>query len=119
AGGAATAAASHPTTMAVAMIHGGPDPAEILFKVRIRPASMPPQAAPLASNQTNPDPKVKVEGPFKAYGVDLVPDARAMSCRVEPSGNRHCSIEVWTFIYNTDGQKLITASNRLHTYMTP
>jgi hypothetical protein len=42
-----------------------------------------------------------------------------VSCRAEPSGNRHCSIEVWTFVYNNDGEKLITASNRLHTYMTP
>jgi len=118
AGGAATAL-NQPTTMATAMLHGGPDPAEILFKVRIRPASMPPQEAPLPSNQKNPDPKVKIQGPFKAFGVDLVPDPKAVSCRQEPSGNRHCSVEVWTFIYNTDGDKLITASNRLHTYMTP
>ena len=55
------------------MMHGGPDPAEILFKVRIRPANAPPEATVLASNKTNPDPKVKVEGPFKQYGVDLVP----------------------------------------------
>jgi VWFA-related protein len=116
--GAATAA-NQPTTMATAMMHGGPDPAEIVFKVRIRPASMPPFDTPLASNRSNPDPKVKVQGPFRAYGVDLVPDARAMSCRVEPSGNRHCSIEVWTFVYNSDGQRLISASNRLFTYMTP
>jgi VWFA-related protein len=116
--GAATALVQ-PTTMATAMMHGGPDPAEILFKVRVRPANMPAQDTPLTSNQSNPDPKVKVQGPFKAFGVDLVPDPRAVSCRQEPSGNRHCSVEVWTFIYNSDGEKLITASNRLHTYMTP
>lgn len=119
AGGAATAVNQQKSTMATAMMHGGPDPAEILFKVRIRPASMPPFDTPLASNRTNPDPKIKVQGPFRAYGVDLVPDAHAMSCHVEPSGNRHCSIEVWTFVYNTDGQRLISASNRLFTYMTP
>lgn len=115
----AATALVQPTTMATAMLHGGPDPAEIVFKVRIRPSSMPPFDTPLPSNQKNPDPKVKVEGPYKAYGVDLVPDPRAVSCRQEPSGNRHCSIEVWTFVYNRYGEKLITASNRLHTYMTP
>ena len=62
--------------MATAMMHGGPNPAEILFKVRIRPADTPPEDAPLATNQKNPDPKVKIEGPYKAYGVDLVPDAK-------------------------------------------
>ncbi|MDP9049160.1 MAG: VWA domain-containing protein [Acidobacteriota bacterium] len=117
AGGAATALVQ-PTTMATAMLHGGPDPAEILFKVRIRPANMPPQDTPLASNRTNPDPKVKVSGPYKAYGVDLVPDAKAMSCHIEPSGNRHCAIEVWTFVYNSQGERLISASNRLYKYMT-
>jgi VWFA-related protein len=118
AGGAATAIVQ-PTTMATAMLHGGPDPAEILFKVRIRPASMPPQDTPLPSNRANPDPKVKVQGPFKAYGVDLVPDAKALSCHVEPSGNRHCSIEVWTFVYNSQGERIISASNRLYKYLTP
>jgi VWFA-related protein len=117
--GQAATALVQPTTMATAMMHGGPDPAEILFKVRIRPAGTGSSEAPLKTNQTNPDPKVKIEGPFREYGVDLVPDARAVSCRQEPSGNRHCAIEVWTFVYNRDGVKLITASNRLHTYLTP
>jgi VWFA-related protein len=115
----AATAVTQLTTMATAMMHGAPDPAEILFKVRIRPAGSPPEDVPLASNQTNPDPKVKVEGPYRAYAVDLVPDPRAVSCRAEASGNRHCAIEVWTFVYNSDGERLITASNRLHTLLTP
>jgi hypothetical protein len=90
-----------------------------LFKVRIRPASEAAVDTPLKTNQTNPDPKVKVQGPFKEYGVDVVPDPKAVNCRLDAAGNRHCAIEVWTFVYNTDGEKLITASNRLHTYMTP
>ena len=115
----AAAMQTQPTTMITAMMHGGPDPAEILFKVRIRPAATPPEATPLKSNQANPDPKVKVEGPFKSYGVDLVPDPHAVNCKPEPNGNRHCALEIWTFVYNTDGQKLITASNRLRTMLTP
>ena len=117
--GQAATALVQPTTMAAAMLHGGPEPSEILFKVRIRPASMPPEPEPLKSNQSNPDPKVKIKGPFKAYGVDLVPDPRAVSCREDASGDRHCAIEVWTFIYNAQGEKLITASNRLHSTMSP
>lgn len=117
--GVAATAMAPPTTMATAMLHGGPEPSEILFKVRIRPSDAPPAETPLKTNQTNPDPKVKLEGPYKAYGVDLVPDPRAVSCRQEANGNRHCAIEVWTFVYNTDGQKLITASNRLYRFLTP
>jgi VWFA-related protein len=116
--GAATALVQT-TTMSAAMMHGGPDPAEILFKVRVRPSSTPPQATVLQTNQSNPDPKLKIEGPFKQYGVDLVPDAHAVTCRVGADGNHHCVLEVWTFVYNTNGDKLITASNRLFRRLTP
>jgi hypothetical protein len=116
--GAATALVQT-NTMSAAMLHGGPDPAEIVFKVRVRPSSAPPQATVLQSNQSNPDPKLKIEGPFKQYGVDLVPDAHAVTCRVGADGNHHCVLEVWTFIYNINGDKLITASNRLFRRMTP
>jgi hypothetical protein len=114
--GAATALAPA-NTMSAAMMHGGPDPAEILFKVRIRPAKTPPEATVLPANETNP--KVKVEGPFKQYGVDLVPDAHAVNCRAGADGNRHCVLEMWTFVYNSNGEKVITTSNRLHTRLTP
>ena len=46
---------------------------------------------------------MKVEGPFKQYGVDLVPDPHAVNCRLEANGNHHCALEVWTFVYDTDG----------------
>lgn len=115
----AATAGPPPTTMATAMLHGGPDPAEIPFKVRIRPSDLPPGETPLKTNQKNPDPKVKVEGPYRAYGVDLVPDAQSVSCSEEANGNRHCALEMWTFVYNRDGERLITASNRLHTVLTP
>jgi VWFA-related protein len=116
--GAATAMVQ-PNTMATAMMHGGPDPAEILFKVRIRPADSPPVATPLTSNKTNPDPKVKVEGPYKEYGVDLVPDPHAVSCRQEANGYRHCAIEVWTYVYDRDGQLLVTVGNRIYRGLKP
>ena len=115
----AATAMVQPTTMATAMMHGGPDPAEILFKVRIRPADTPPEPTPLKTNKTNPDPSVKVEGPYKEYGVDLVPDPHAVSCRQEASGDRHCAIEVWTYVYDRDGQLLVTVGNRIYTHLTP
>jgi VWFA-related protein len=108
-------------TMASAMMFGGPNPAEILFKARVRPSSAPPDAAVLKTNQSNPDPKLKgmLGGPFKQYGVDLVPDPRAVTCRLGADGNHHCALEMWTFVYDRNGDKLITASNRLHQLLTP
>jgi hypothetical protein len=51
--------------------------------------------------------------------VDLVPDAHAVNCRAGADGNRHCVLEMWTFVYNSNGEKVITTSNRLHTRLTP
>jgi VWFA-related protein len=108
-----------PNTLVTALMHGGPDPAEILFKVRIRPADTPPEPTPLKTNRTNPDPKVKVEGPYKEYGVDLVPDAHAVSCKPADDGLRHCALEVWTYVYDRDGQLLVTTGNRIYRKLTP
>ncbi|MDP9051844.1 MAG: hypothetical protein M3O31_14160 [Acidobacteriota bacterium] len=47
--------------------------------MRIRPSNIPLQGTPLQSNHANPDLTVTVHGPFKAYGVDLVPDVRPPS----------------------------------------
>jgi VWFA-related protein len=116
--GQSAMAAGPANAMITAMMHGGPDPAEILFKVRIRPAATPPEAAPLSSNHTNPDPKVKVEGPYKEYGVDLVPDAHAVSCPITSTGTHRCALEVNTYVYNPDGQLLIMAHNALSQSMS-
>jgi VWFA-related protein len=106
-----------PTTMATAMLHGGPEGSQILFKARIRPSSDVPSTTVLAADQSSPD--VKVKGPFKAYGVDLVPDLKAVNCDLESDGNRHCALEFWTFVYNAEGEKLISASDRFQTKLTP
>ena len=108
---------TQPTTMVTAMIHGGPEPTQILFKVRIRPANATPSDTVPASDQTNP--KMNLKGPFRQYAVDLVPDAREVSCRQGTDGNSHCALEMWTFVYNSNGEKVITASNRLHSLLTP
>jgi VWFA-related protein len=118
ASGAATAL-SAPTTMATAMMHGGPDPAEILFKVRIRPASTPPGEALAPDNFSNPDKKVNVEGPFKEFGVDLVPDPKAVNCNLDANGNHHCALEIYTYIYDRDGKLLVTTGHRIFRLLTP
>jgi hypothetical protein len=116
---AAATALSQPTTMATALMHGGPDPAEILFKVRVRPAATPPEDAVIKNNQTNPDPKVKVQGPYKEYGVDLVPDPHALSCPLNAAGAHSCALELATFVYDRDGQLLISTSNGIRATLSP
>lgn len=116
--GAATALAT-PSAMTTAMMYGGPEPTQILFQVRIRPASSPIEATVAHSNRTNPNPKVKVQGPYRLYGVDMVPDPHSVTCSEDGVGNRHCALEIWTDVYNNDGQLLVATGNRLHMMLTP
>ncbi len=117
--GKAATAIQRPTTMATAMMRGGPDPTEILFKVRIRPAGTPPSDEPIKGNRVNPDPKVHAGGPYRAYGVDLVPDRLAISCPVGAAGVRHCALEIATYVYNGDGQLLVTSVAQTAASLSP
>lgn len=108
---------NRPTTMVSAMIHGGPDPTEILFTTRIRPASAPPQETALASNAVNP--KVPVHGPFQQYGVDLTPDPRSVNCPAGADGNHRCALEVATYVYDHDGTLLVTADAVVRANVSP
>jgi VWFA-related protein len=104
-------APAHPTTMATALMRGGPNPTEILFKVRIRPSALPPEAAPAPSNKLNiRDPKAKnsqapthIDGPFQRYGLDYAPDTHAVNCPTSPSGIHRCALEVATAVYDVAG----------------
>jgi hypothetical protein len=117
--GSSALALARPTTMSTAMMHGGPDQTEIPFKVRIRPSAAPPNEKPASSDRTNPDPKVNVTGPFKDYGVDLVPDPHAISCPASDDGNLHCAVQVATYVYNPEGVLLVTTTANARTALKP
>ena len=106
----AATAPQHPTTMATAMLRGGPDPSEILFKVRVRPSATPSEETLAPGNRLNPDPKVKIEGPYRRYGLDYAADAHGVSCPENAAGTRHCAIEVATYVYDGDGVLINTFS---------
>lgn len=77
------------------------------MKVRVRPAATPPQEQPVKGNLVNPDPKVKTSGPYKSYGVDVVPDRREISCPELADGTRRCQLEIATYVYDRDGQLIV------------
>jgi hypothetical protein len=94
-----------------------------LFKLRVRPAATPPADEPVKGSKVNPDPKVKVEGPYKEYGVDMVPDKNSikdLSCPPSgPDGNRICRLEVATYVYDKTGQLIVASSARTSARLTP
>ncbi|MDP9039202.1 MAG: VWA domain-containing protein [Acidobacteriota bacterium] len=103
---------SAPSAMATAMMRGAPDPTEILLRVRVRPAASPPQEQPVQGNLVNPDPRVKSGGPYRSYGIDVVPDRREISCPQLADGTRRCAIEVATYVYDRDGQLIVTTQRK-------
>ena len=117
--GSAATSMSHPTTMNTAMMHGGPDMTEIPMKVRIRPSAMPPEDQLVQGNHANPDPKVGVSGPYKYYGVDLVPDPKSVSCPAADNGNLHCAIDVATYVYNREGVLLVATNASTRATLSP
>jgi VWFA-related protein len=117
--GTAATAVARPTTMATAMMHGGPDPAQIVLRVRVRPAATPPEDTPVKDNLVNPDPKLKVTGPYRQYGVDVVPDRHEIKCTLLEGGDRRCSLEVATYIYDKDGALIVKTTKRLTGTLSP
>jgi VWFA-related protein len=106
----AAMAAPRPSPMTAAMVRGAPDPTEIVFQVRIRPAAAPPENNAAPENKVNPDPKLDVKGPFKQYSLDFAPDPKAFSCPADEKGNHQCTIEVTTIVYDHDGVPIVTTT---------
>ncbi len=116
---AATTASAAPSPMATAMMRGAPDPTEILLRVRVRPASTPPQDQPVQGNVVNPDPKVGASGPYKSYGVDIVPDRREISCAQLADGTRRCQVEIASYVYDRDGQLIVKTQRSTSARLSP
>lgn len=114
--GSAAVALVRPPTMTTAMLYGAPQPTEILFKSRIRPLASPPENTLVTGNKPNPDPKVNVTGPYKGFGIDIVPDPRSISCPQGDDEVMHCAIEAATYVYDKDGTLLI--ANNWHAQYT-
>jgi VWFA-related protein len=91
------------STFNMALMRGGPDQTQIIFKVRVILASAATEETVAERNHLNPDPKANAKGPFRRYLLDFAADPRAIAFATGPEGNYHCAIEVVTFVYDHDG----------------
>ena len=116
-----TAIASHsPTkrdTMHAAMMPGAPEPTQIVFKVRVVPAS-PVVEDHLAPNNVN-NPSAKTKGPYRRYAIDYAADPRAIFFKLSPEGNHLAAIRFVTYVYNRDGMLLTVVDNKTTADLTP
>jgi VWFA-related protein len=82
-----------------AMLHGAPDPIELLFIADVRPTTGDTETALAPGNQADP----KISGPYRRYTVTFVANPKDLSCAVAPDGEHHCVLEFLTYAYDADG----------------
>ncbi len=103
----AKADAAEYSAMRTAMLHGGPDPTELIFVASVRPSSADAEPAIAQGNQASK----KLSGPYRRYTVSFVTNPREVNWTPAPDGTHHCALEFLTFVYDTDGKLVNMQTN--------
>ncbi len=111
-------AASPDGPMQLAMKYGAPPATQILFKVRVLPASNATEDTPAPGNQLNPDPKNTL-APFHRYAIDYLADADALGFEHTPDGKYRDDFEYVACVYSLDGTLINVVSNSIGLNLTP
>jgi len=96
------------SAMQTAMLRGGPDPTEILFKVRIVPTAESEKTLPPANQPVGK----KMKPPYRHYTIVYVADFRHVTFTTTPDGIYHGSVEYTTLVYSPEGEVMNAASNK-------
>lgn len=97
------------------MLHGAPDPVDLVFVANVRPSIAGQEAAVAQGNQSNP----KISGPYRRYTVTFVANPRELDCSVTPDSAHHCVFRFLTFVYSADGTLINTQTDGLDSNLTP
>jgi VWFA-related protein len=82
-----------------AMIHGAPDPTQLVFVADVRPTTTDNEAAAMQSNQLGKD----VQGPFRRYSITFGVNPGQLDFTAGQDGARHCGLEFVTLVYDPNG----------------
>ena len=99
------------------MSRGAPTPQDILFKVRVLPATTTPEDTLAPGNV--PDPNKPIKGPYRRFAIDYAALAAAITLQPQPDGNHHGDIEFSVFLYDPDGKLLNTAGKTIALNLPP
>lgn len=115
----ATVAANAPfgrDPMRAAMMRGGPDPTEIIFKARVLPVTASTEEQPATGNLLNPN--IKTKGPFVRYAIDIAADPRVM-LTTTPQGYHEGAAQFLTYVYDQDGNIVNLVDNKTRANLPP
>lgn len=103
--------AAPPDTVHLAMVHGAPEPEQIVFKARVlptAPATAPDELKLLAATRIGSNAS-KSRGPYRSYNIDCAVIPRTISFAPGPDGLHSATLELMTIAYNENGV-LITST---------
>lgn len=99
-----------------AMARGAPAPADLLFKVRVLPASTTTEDTLAQGNQV--DPQHPIKPPFRRYLVDFAALTDGVKLNVTTDGHRQGGVEFIALLYDNDGKLLNATSESVQMNMT-
>ena len=103
--------------VAAAMSRGAPTPQNLLFKVRLLPASNVPETSVAPDNSL--DPGVSPKGPFRRYDVDFVALPGELTLTLQPDGRRTGQVEFLTYVFDLYGRLLNATGKTFILTLTP
>ncbi len=95
------------------MMRGAPTPTQILFTVRVLPASQSTEEKLAPGNSLTTDGE-KLKGEFRRYSIDLVADQRSLVFAQTPDGMHHGAFEFLTAVYDQTGTLINRTGNTVH-----
>ena len=102
--------------MRAAMMHGGPDPTQILIKVRVLPATSAPEDQLATHNALNPD--LKTKGPYRRYDIDYAADAHDVLFTRSPEDSYQGALRFLVYLYDQDGNLVNLVDDKTHANLT-
>ena len=90
------------SALRAAMLHGGPEPTELIFAASVRSTSTDTEVALVPGNQA----VKKVSGPYRRYAVTFITNPKELNWTVTPDGAHRCTLEFMTFVYDGNGERI-------------
>jgi VWFA-related protein len=99
------------------MSRGAPAPEDILFKVRVLPASAATEPTPAPGNEL--DPRAPLKGPFQRLAIDVASIPSEVTFLSNPDGTRDGILEYVAYLYDSDGKLLNRDVSAVQMHLTP
>ena len=100
-----------------AMSRGAPSPQDLLFKVRVLPASTTTEKEVAPGNTL--DKSVSPTGPFRRYAVDYVALPSSFKFTEQPNGIHSGHMSFIIFVFDTDGRLLNSTGQNIDLNLPP